>query len=137
MTTATVPETIERVFRPIQQFTRGWMMAEATYDYGVEIGMRTGREFWVVGRAGVLGSCHPDIAVGALAFHGAEDVHEAWTHLPPGLTHYEISELYLGRITAWGEEALAGFDPDRMERLDYRVLAARVLHAYDKVAGLE
>ena len=55
--TATAAETVERVFKPIQQFTRGWMMAAATDRYGVELGMRTGREFWVVGRAGVLGSC--------------------------------------------------------------------------------
>lgn len=116
--TASVQETIERVFKPIQQFTRGWMMAQSTDDYGVEIGMRTGREFWVVGRAGVLGSCPADVAAGALAFHSSEDVYEAWSHLPEGMTHYQVAEHYISRILAWGDEALVEFDPERLDRID-------------------
>ena len=41
--TATVAGTVERVFKPIQQFTRGWMMSPDTDRYGVELGMRTPR----------------------------------------------------------------------------------------------
>ena len=116
--TAMVAETIERVFKPIQQFTRGWMMAESTDAYGVELGFATGRHFWVVGRAGVLGSCPPDVAAGALAFHAPGAVHDAWASVPDGLTHYEVAEHYLSRIVAWGAEALAEFDPSRLERID-------------------
>ena len=65
---ATPPETIERVFKPIQQFTRGWMMSPDTDRYGSEVlGLTRPRQFWVVGRAGVLGSCPTDVAAGALA----------------------------------------------------------------------
>lgn len=116
--TASVPETIERVFKPIQQFTRGWMMAQETDDYGVELGFRTGRQFWVVGRGGVLGSCPPDIAVGALAFHAPDHVEEAWASVPAGLTHLEVAEHYRSRIVAWGASALSVFDEDRLDRLD-------------------
>jgi hypothetical protein len=116
---ATPAETVERVFKPIQQFTRGWMMAASTDEYGVALGMRTGREFWIVGRAGVLGSCPPDVAAGALAFHAPEHVYEAWTHVPEGLNHYEVARHYQSRIEAWGaSDALAPFDPDRLERID-------------------
>lgn len=115
---ATPAETIDRVFKPIQQFTRGWMMASSTDEYGVSIGMRTGREFWVVGRGGVIGSCPPDVAAGALAFHAPDHVRAAWTHLPPGMTHGEVAEHYLSRIVGWGAEALADFEPDRLERID-------------------
>ena len=118
MTTATVPETIDRVFKPIQQFTRGWMLVESTGDYGVSIGMRTGREFWIVGRAGVLGSCTPEVAAAALAFHAPEPVYEAWTHLPDDMTHLDIAHHYQSRITAWGDEALATFDYERLEVID-------------------
>ena len=121
---ATAAETIDRVFKPIQQFTRGWMMASSTGEYGVSIGMRTGREFWVVGRGGVIGSCPPDVAAGALAFHAPDHVRAAWTNLPPGMTHGEVAEHYLTRIVAWGAEALAEFDPDRLERIDRWVAAS-------------
>ena len=116
---ATPAETVERVFKPIQQFTRGWMMSPATDDYGVSIGMRTGREFWVVGRAGVIGSAPPELAVAALAFHAPAHVVEAWTHLPDGMTHLQVAEHYRGRILAWGREALTPvFDHGDLEKID-------------------
>src|SRR5690349_1476967 len=117
-TIATVSETVARVFKPVQQFTRGWMMAKATDEYGIALGMRTGREFWIVGRAGVLGSCPGEVAAGALAFHAPERVTDAWEHLPAGLTHLDVATHYLSRITKWGDEVISTFDGARMERLD-------------------
>lgn len=126
--TATAAETVERVFKPIQQFTRGWMMNPATDAYGREqLGLTQPRQFWVVGRAGVLGSCPTDVAVGALAFVGPEIVVPAWENLPAGLTHHQVSEHYLGRISAWGDEVISAFDPDRMTRLDE--LGRRIIDA--------
>ncbi|WP_420440740.1 helix-turn-helix domain-containing protein [Candidatus Poriferisodalis sp.] len=118
MATATASETIARVFKPIQQFTRGWMMAEATGEYGVQIGMRSGREFWIVGRAGVIGSATPEVAAGAIAFHAPQHVHEAWTHLPRDMTHWQVAEHYMSRITTWGDAELTRFDPGRLELID-------------------
>jgi hypothetical protein len=134
LATATVPETIEKVFKPIQQFTRGWMMTEATASYGVELGLRSGHDFWVIGRAGVLGSCPADVAVAALAFHAPDGVRDAWEHVPPGLTHYQVAEHYRSRVVAWGAETLAPFDPDRMERLD--ALGRRVADAAPACLGV-
>ena len=125
---ATAAETIERVFKPIQQFTRGWMMSPATDRYGAEVlGLDRPRQFWIVGRAGVMGSCTAEVAAAAIAFHALDHVREAWDNLPPGRTHLEVAEHYLGRIAAWGDEALAAFDAGRMARLDElgrRIIAA-------------
>lgn len=130
---AHVAATVERVFKPIQQFTRGWMMAESTDRYGVDLGFKTGRQFWVVGRAGVLGGCPPDVAYGALAFHGPADVYEAWAAVPAGMTHLEVSEHYRSRITKWGEEALQVFEPARLERID--TLGRRIADAAPACLG--
>lgn len=128
MTTATVPETVERAFKPIQQFTRGWMMSPDTDRYGRdELGLTEPRQFWVVGRAGVLGSCPTEVAAGAIAFVPREVVAPAWENLPAGLTHRAVADHYLGRIVAWGEESLAAFDQDRMARLD--TLGRRIVDA--------
>lgn len=131
--TATVQATVERAFKPIQQFTRGWMMAEATYAYGVELGFATGRQFWVVGRAGVIGEAPAEVAVGALAFHAPEHVIEAWHAVPAGMTHLQVSEHYQGRIHQWGDEVISRFDPERMERLD--ALGRRIIDAAPACLG--
>lgn len=111
--------TVERVLKPIQQFTRGWMMAPETLAYGEQVlGLTRPRQFQIVGRAGVLGSCPAEVAVGALAFHGDAAVFEAWNNLPDGIDHRTISEHYASRITDWGERVISTFDDDRMERLD-------------------
>lgn len=116
---ATVAETVERVFKPIQQFTRGWMLVPETEAYGAEtLGLTRPRQFWIVGRAGVLGSCPADVAAGAIAFLAPQQVYDAWEDLPSGVSHYEVAEHYAGRVTAWGTETLAVFDEARMERLD-------------------
>jgi Helix-turn-helix family len=131
---ATTAATVERVFKPIQQFTRGWMMAPETDAYGVEVlGLTRPRQFWIVGRAGVLGSCPSDVAAGAIAFLAPEHVHDAWENLPQGLTHFEVAEHYLGRITGWGTEVITAFDPARMERLDE--LGRRIIDAAPACLG--
>lgn len=131
---ATVPETVERVFKPIQQFTRGWMMADATYAYGVELGFETGRQFWVVGRAGVLGDCPWQVAAGALAFHAPHHVEEAWAAIPEGLTAYDVVDLYSGRIFEWGERVLTPiFDHGALETID--VLGRRIVDAAPDALG--
>lgn len=133
MPKASAAETVERTFKPIQQFTRGWMMATTTDEYGVALGMRTGREFWVVGRAGVLGSCTALAAHAALAFKDEEAVAEAWHNVPAGMTHYEVAEHYKSRVLAWGVEALAVFDPARMHRLNN--LGRRIVEAAPNSLG--
>jgi hypothetical protein len=132
--TATAADTIERVFKPIQQFTRGWMLAESTGRHGIDLGFASGSHFWIVGRAGVLGSCPVEVAVGGVAFHAPEQVEVAWNGVPDGLSHYDVSLIYLELIRAWGDETLTVFDPDRLEAID--TLGRRIIDAAPACLGL-
>ena len=111
-------EAAERILKPIQQFSRGWMLDRTTAEFGVSLGLRTGEEYWIVGRAGALGDVDAEIAAAGLAFIAPGAVREAWEHIPPGMTPSTVAATYAGRCTEWGTETLAEFDPDRMERLD-------------------
>lgn len=111
-------EVIDRLIKPTQQFTRGWMMAESTVAHGVSLGFATGRHYWVVGRAGVLGECTADTAIAALGFHGPDLIREAWADVPEGMTHYGTSLTYAQRAIDWGERELTTFAADRLTRLD-------------------
>lgn len=132
---AEVASTIERVLKPIQQFTRGWMMADATVEYGErELGLaRENRQFWIVGRAGVLGSCPAVVAAGALAFHSLDKVADAWDTLPESVSHFEVAEHYAGRCVEWGERVLPMFETDRLETIDR--LGRRIIDAAPLALG--
>jgi hypothetical protein len=133
MATETAAETIDRVCGPVQQYTRGWMLAKSTDAYGIELGFASGSQFWVVGRAGVLGSCPVEVAAAAIAFEPLEAVREAWLGVPPGLTHYDVALHYRDRITEWGDRVFEGFDQDTLEAID--VLGRRIVDAAPAALG--
>jgi len=111
-------EAAEQILKPIQQFSRGWMLDRSTAEFGVSLGFRDGEEYWIVGRAGALGDVDPEIAAAALAFIAPDAVREAWEHIPVGMTPSQVTATYALRCTGWGSGALSEFDPARMERLD-------------------
>jgi hypothetical protein len=116
MTTAA--ETIERVCDPIQRYSRSWMMAKSTDRYGVDLGFGSGAQFWIVGRAGVLGSCPVQVAAAAIAFEPLHKVEEAWLVLPEGLTHYDVALRYRDIITAWGDRVFGDLDTETLTAID-------------------
>lgn len=118
MTAEQVDGAIERVFKPIQQFVRGWMYGAEPAAFAKQLGMRSWKDFWIVGRAGVMGSCTAETAVAGLAFHGPADIHDAWNNVPDDLTHYDVAVHFAERSFVWGERELVRFDSDRLERLD-------------------
>ena len=118
MTRTDLMPAAERILKPIQQFSRGWMLHQATADHGIALGLRSGEEYWIVGRAGAMGDVGHQVAAAAIAFVAPDAVREAWEHLPPEMTPSQISATYALRCTTWGTANLASFDPDRMERLD-------------------
>ena len=115
---ASPAETVERTFKPIQQFVRGWMLTADTEAYGRSLGLRSLDQFWIVGRAGVLGSCSAEVAAGALAFHGPDKVADVWHSLPDGLDHLSVARHYHSCCVGWGDEVVGEFDPMEMQRLD-------------------
>ncbi|MGZ4741445.1 MAG: helix-turn-helix domain-containing protein, partial [Ilumatobacteraceae bacterium] len=78
MTTATTADQVERVLKPIQQFVRGWMTGPLTDRRAADLGLQSGSDLWIVGRAGVLGDGDADVAAAGLAFLGPERVRAAW-----------------------------------------------------------
>jgi hypothetical protein len=118
MTTLTVADQVERVLKPIQQFVRGWMTGPLTDRLAVDLGMQSGSDLWIVGRAGVLGDCDSDVAAAGLGFLSPERVRAAWESLPDGLTHRQVADAYAALCCRWGATELAKFDPARMARLD-------------------
>lgn len=118
--TTSVTETINRLAEPVQRFTRTWMLAPTTDGYGIELGFATGSQFWIVGRAGVLGSCPVEVAAAAIAFEPLDEVRKAWLTVPDGLTHYDVALHYHRIITGWGERVFEHLDHDVLQLLDER-----------------
>jgi hypothetical protein len=111
-------DQIERVLKPIQQFVRGWMTGPPADRLADELGMRSGQDVWIVGRAGVLGDCDADVAAAGLGFLGPARVRSAWESLPAGLTHRQVADAYTTLCCRWGSDTLSSFDSLRMARLD-------------------
>jgi hypothetical protein len=132
MTPATL-DTITSLKRPIQQWTRGWMLTPGSDILAQRLGFQEGQHFWIVGRAGVLGDCDADVATGGLAFVAPDLVRAAWDKLPTGLTPRAASAEYATLIHRWGDAELTRFDHSDLQRLDD--LARRVIHAAPSSLG--
>lgn len=133
MTGTTVAAQVERVLKPIQQFVRGWMTGPLTDQLAAELGLKSGSDLWIVGRAGVLGDCDADVAAAGLAFLAPNRVRAAWESLPTGLTPRGAADAYTNLCCAWGSAELARFDTSRMTRLDE--LGRRIVDAADGAIG--
>jgi hypothetical protein len=129
----TVAEQVERVLKPIQQFVRGWMMGPVVAERAKQLGLQSENDMWIIGRAGVLGDCPPDVAAAGLAFIGPAGVRAAWVAIPDGSSPMKIASEYAALCHAWGTTALARFDQLRMQRLDE--LGRRVINAADGSIG--
>jgi hypothetical protein len=118
MATTTAADQVERVLKPIQQFVRGWMIGAPTEQLAARLGIASGTDLWITGRAGVLGDCDSAVAAAGLAFLSPERVRAAWDALPEGLTPRDAADAYTTLCCDWGSTELARFDHDRMARLD-------------------
>ncbi len=134
MAMVTAADQVERVLKPIQQFVRGWMIGAPTDQLAAELGMASGSDLWIVGRAGVLGDCDPAVAAAGLGFLAPQRVHAAWSALPPGLTAHGAADAYRALCCQWGVAELSKFDRDRMARLDE--LGRRIADAADGSLGV-
>ena len=133
-TRTTTEATVERVLKPIQQFVRGWMMSPSTRARGRELGLvAADNQFWIVGRAGVLGDGPAEVAIGGLGFVGPGSVRASWEALPAGLSHRAVAQAYADCCTDWGRAELARFDQGDMARLDE--LGRKVIDAASPALG--
>jgi hypothetical protein len=113
-----VADQVERVLKPIQQFVRGWMTGPPADTLAATLGMRSGQDVWIVGRAGVLGNGDADVATAGLGFLAPARVRAAWDSLPPGLSHRGVADAYTELCCRWGSESLCAFDSRRVARID-------------------
>lgn len=126
-------DTIVALKRPIQQWTRGWMMTPRTAQRARELGLRDGEQLWIVGRAGVLGDGDASVATAGLAFLAPDVVRDAWESLPDGLTPRRVATAYAALIDEWGDAELPRFGATDLGRLDE--LARRVVDAAPAAMG--
>jgi hypothetical protein len=113
--------------RPIQQWTRGWMLTKATDDRGVELGLESGRQFWICGRAGVIGDGDAAVAAAAVAFLDPAEVRRYWESLPPHMPPRAVAQAYAERIYEWGDSELPRFGHATLRTLED--LSRRVIDA--------
>ena len=94
MASTTVADQVERVLKPIQQFVRGWMTGPLADQLAADLGLQSGSDLWIVGRAGVLGDCDADVAaprarrVAPRGARGAEGKRRAAVRAPRGRRHH-------------------------------------------------
>ena len=129
----TTIDTIAALKPAVQQWVRGWMQSPATRQRAVDMGLRDGEQFWIVGRAGVLGDCDAAVAAAGLAFLSPAHVRAAWDALPPSLTHRQVAAAYAQQAFEWGDGELPRFGDATLERLD--ALGRRVVDAADGSLG--
>ena len=130
----TTLETIAALKPSIQQWTRGWMLSESTGARGVQLGLRDADQFWIVGRAGVLGDCPAAVAAGGLAFLSPSHVSEAWNGLPASLDVRAVLAEYAQCIHDWGSSELPRFGEAKLGRLNE--LGRRIARGSDASLGL-
>ncbi len=70
MSRTDVAPAVERILKPIQQFVRGWMTTPLSDARARELGLRSGHDFWIIGRAGVMGDGDAEVAVAVCAAWG-------------------------------------------------------------------
>jgi hypothetical protein len=102
----------------------GYMTARSTYARGAELGF-DGADFYLCGRASVLGDVDADIAVAALVFFEPRVVHEAWTRTASVMPRAQAAAEWAAAGHAW---AIDHF-PDEIDWSTVAALLGRVVQA--------
>jgi helix-turn-helix protein len=102
----------------------GYMTAGSTYARGSELGFQ-GADFYLSGRAGVLGEVPADVVVAALVFFAPDLVHEAWARTAAILPRVQAANEWAAAGHAWAIEHL----PDEIDWPTVAALLGRVVQA--------
>lgn len=129
----TAAEALHHTAKPVLEFGRGWMLAEATVARSIELGLDGPLGFWANGRAGVLGEVDADLAAAAIGFMSPTMVRKHW-ETPCALSHGELADEYAGSAASWGRAMLADMDDPDLERLGD--LANKIAAAADSSTGM-
>jgi hypothetical protein len=102
----------------------GFMTAASTYQRGAELGFE-GADFYLAGRAGVLGEVPADVVVAALVFFAPQTVHDAWARSGAVMSREQTAREWLAAGHAWAEQQL----PDDVDWATVAALLAPVVRA--------
>lgn len=102
----------------------GFMTDAATYARGGKLGFE-GLDFYLAGRAGVLGDVHADVVVAALVFFAPQVVHEAWARSAAVMARGDAAREWAAVGHAWAIAHL----PDEVDWQTVAGLLGRVVHS--------
>ncbi|MDQ1379733.1 MAG: hypothetical protein QOJ71_452 [Actinomycetota bacterium] len=102
----------------------GFMTDAATYARGGKLGFE-GLDFYLAGRAGVLGDVHADVVVAALVFFAPQVVHEAWARSAAVMARGDAAREWAAVGHAWAIAHL----PDEVDWQTVAALLGRVVHS--------
>jgi len=102
----------------------GFMTDAATYARGGELGF-DGLDFYLAGRAGVLGDVHADVVVAALIFFAPGAVHERWERSGLVMSREQAAREWAAIAHTWAEAHL----PDEIDWQTVAALLGRVVAA--------
>jgi hypothetical protein len=102
----------------------GFMTDASTYARGSDLGFE-GLDFYLSGRAAVLGDVPPDVAVAALVFFAPEVVHAAWARSAPVMSRADAAREWAAAGHAWAIAHL----PDGVDWPTVAALLGRVVHS--------
>ncbi len=109
---------------PIVQLPSYFMMDGATYQVGGELGFN-GVDFYLAGRAGVLGDVASDVVAAALVFFNPDLIAEGWERCRPVMSRTEATERFAGCAHRWADHHLAdGPDYARLAELSGRIASS-------------
>ncbi len=101
-----------------------FMLDPATIAAGEALGLDLAA-FYGLGRLGVLGDVHPEVACAALFFFPVDVVYATWTRARSVMSPDAAAARYAEACRAWGRAHLAGLDGlDRLCALGERVVGA-------------
>jgi hypothetical protein len=101
-------DVVARTSVAVLEIGRGWMLAPETNAFGGRLGLQTDSifDFWVNGRAGVLGDGDAAKAEAAIAFMGPHAIRDYWEGRPTSLSAMDAAIRYAQAAAEWGREAL-------------------------------
>lgn len=117
-------ETANATSTAVASIASHFMLDAATYAHGNELGF-AGVDFYVGGRAGVLGPVDADVVAAAFAFFEPGAVRTLWEQALAVMPAAEVSEKFMACGHTWADAHLAdGVDWERTAALLGTVIAA-------------
>jgi hypothetical protein len=105
----------------INELSSLFMVDMDTYVHGASLGFQ-GVDFYVAGRAGVLGDVPADVVSAAFVFFNPTTIAEAWERSAPVMSRAEAAEAFIAVGHRWAEAKL----PDDLDLARLAELAGRL-----------